>query len=129
VNTVMIYATLAMIPVIVALLLPYCPSVVVVIGATLVGVAYVHYGRSYSWFFVGRYTVSVGIPLIMAWAGVYLAAKGEAGAERTRWQVLFFMLTAFALVGSWWIQSQQDEDHKKSFVISGLESRAIYPRG
>jgi hypothetical protein len=105
-------AAIATIPIIIALLLPYWPRTVIVVGVILVGVTFVHYGIGYSWFFLGRYTVSVGIPLVMAWAGAYLAAKGETESERIRWQLLFFMLTAFALVGSWWLQSQQDEDHK-----------------
>jgi hypothetical protein len=90
----------------------------------VVGIIVMRYQFRYEWLFLGRYLVSIGIPVVMAWAGNYLAAKGETESERIWWRVLFGMLTAFALIGSFWLQSQQEKEHaaEVSNLRSGIKS-------
>lgn len=80
-----------------------------------------HYGLNYQWTFLGKYGVNVAIPLVMAWAGNHLAAKSsKTDSEKRLWQALFITLTVLALGGSFWVLSNEDNEHKKE--LSGLRT-------
>jgi hypothetical protein len=80
------------------------------LGAALsIGVA-LRYHRGYSWVFLAQWVISAGIPIVMAWAGNHLAAKGETTEERIFWRVLFYCLTIVALVGSFLVMNQERVD-------------------
>lgn len=73
-----------------------------------------HYGRGYPWAFLREYCVTVGIPVVMAWAGNHLAAEASrTSAEKLLWRFLFACLTALALGGSFWVLKDKDIEHQK----------------
>jgi hypothetical protein len=80
----------------------------------VVAVLRLHYGLNYQWAFLGKYGVNVAIPLIMAWAGNYLAAKSSNTdtEKRLLWHALFIALTILALVGNFWVLDNEDHEHK-----------------
>jgi hypothetical protein len=76
-----------------------------------------HYGLSYSWTFLAKYGANVAIPIVMAWAGNYLAARSsETAAEKRLWQGLFIALTLLWLGGSFWVLSTEDEQHRREMA-------------
>ncbi len=88
-----------------------------IIVLAIMSVARLHYGLNYSWAFVGKYAVNVVVPLVMAWAGNHLAAKSsETKTEKRLWQALFVSLTVLALVGSFWVLTNEEEEHQKEIT-------------
>lgn len=72
-----------------------------------------HYGFTYSWAFLAKYLVTIAIPLIMAWAGNHLAAEStKTESEKQVWRGLFIALTILALGGSFWVLSNEEEQHQ-----------------
>ena len=84
-----------------------------IIAFIVLGVWGLHYRFGYSWRFVGSFAANVAVPLIMAWAGGYLAAEVKPGTERKLWQAVFALLAVLGLVGSFWVESHLDQEHQK----------------
>jgi hypothetical protein len=78
----------------------------------MVSIVRLHYGLGYSWTFVGKVGADFTVPLVMAWAGVHLAAEVKADTERKLWQGMFALLAVFGIVVSFLVEVQLDKDHK-----------------
>jgi hypothetical protein len=110
--TVMLDVLIVVVALVLARILRLWFFYVALICAAALGLVRLHYGLNYQWTFVGKYAVNVVIPVVMAWAGNYLAAKSSTTETEARlWQALFMALTLLALGGSFWVLSNEERDH------------------
>jgi hypothetical protein len=73
----------------------------------------VHLVLNYPWVFVGRLTAEFVVPLVMAWAGVHLAADVKEQNQRQLWQFVFGALFFVGFTGGVFVEIKLDHDHKQ----------------
>ena len=89
-------------------------AMIVCAGAAAYGL---HYGRQYSWLLLGKICINAAIPLVMALLGNYLAAETkESIVEKRLWRSLFIVLAILGTVGSFFLETQLDAEHKKELT-------------
>jgi hypothetical protein len=88
---------------------------------TIVALLAVHFARGYSWIFVLKLAAEFVVPLIMAWAGVHLAAEVKEKNEKVAWQLAFGALFFVGFMGGLFVELNVVDEHTRELQIQRLE--------